>query len=374
MSTPPSSTVTNLARERAYNTLLLQKILSFRSETSPFTLVLDSVEQSANGLVRSIIRGCEISKTYPILVTPSTLSLPFPLSPNQTTKTTTHIPSRRLSPHDLKAKIHAAIASSTSKKILLILHPLPTTLLSSPANKQINLSTYLLSLLSPPPATAPTTKPTPSPPTPPPKQISLLITHHTDIPPPFPQSPYVPTAQTTLSYLATTILILHSPAQVLAKKSAAARSLAEPLFGMGEGREGVVKGLCGGGSSGEGGVVIEMEFRRKSGRGIHSSFFVPYPSPSATVEELWKGVVVLEDWKSYLAAGGKELEGEGEEINEEDIGGTFNLNLTDRQRKVREGVVLPYYDAQSAEEGGMGGRIVYEMGREDDFDEEEDEI
>ena len=35
--------------------------------------------------------------------------------------------------------------------------------------------------------------------------------------------------------------------------------------------------------------------------------------------------------------------------------------------------MLPYFDAQS-EEGGVGGRILYDMGAEDDFDDEEDEI
>ena len=54
-------------------------------------------------------------------------------------------------------------------------------------------------------------------------------------------------------------------------------------------------------------------------------------------------------------------------------GMTFELALTERQRLEREGVVLPYFDAQKAG-GGEGGRILYDMGVEDDFDEEEDEI
>ena len=53
-------------------------------------------------------------------------------------------------------------------------------------------------------------------------------------------------------------------------------------------------------------------------------------------------------------------------------GMTFDLNLTERQRQEREGVVLPYMDAQKG--GGEGGRILYDMGVEDDFDDEEDEI
>jgi len=36
--------------------------------------------------------------------------------------------------------------------------------------------------------------------------------------------------------------------------------------------------------------------------------------------------------------------------------------------------VLPYFDAQKGEGAGEGGRILYDMGSEDDFDEEEDEI
>lgn len=53
---------------------------------------------------------------------------------------------------------------------------------------------------------------------------------------------------------------------------------------------------------------------------------------------------------------------------------TFELRLSDRQRREREGVVLPYFDAQHGDGPGEGGRILYDMGEEDDFDEEEDEI
>jgi elongator complex protein 5 len=53
---------------------------------------------------------------------------------------------------------------------------------------------------------------------------------------------------------------------------------------------------------------------------------------------------------------------------------TFSLTLTERQRMEREGVVLPYFDAQMAGTTGEGGRILYDMGIEDDFDDEEDDI
>jgi elongator complex protein 5 len=57
-----------------------------------------------------------------------------------------------------------------------------------------------------------------------------------------------------------------------------------------------------------------------------------------------------------------------------DVESTFNLGLTEKQKAAREGVVLPYFDAQKGEGAGEGGRILYDMGEEDDFDEEEDEI
>ena len=57
--------------------------------------------------------------------------------------------------------------------------------------------------------------------------------------------------------------------------------------------------------------------------------------------------------------------------------GTFSLSLTEQQRRDREGVVLPYFDAQKGGgEPGEGGRILYQMGVEDagDWDSEEDEL
>lgn len=119
----------------------------------------------------------------------------------------------------------------------------------------------------------------------------------------------------------------------------------------------------------ERGVVVEMEYRRRSGRGVGEWFFLPPPSDSV----LAKGekLVLLDDHPLFgrtVVGGGKgEEEGEGP-------GSTFELGLTDKQRRDREGVVLPYFDAQRVGGAGEGGRILYDMGVEDDFDEEEDEI
>lgn len=193
-------------------------------------------------------------------------------------------------------------------------------------------------------------------------------------------SVYAPSPLILLQYLATTILTLHSFPQTLARKRAADKSLAEPVFGLAEERDGVVAGM---GANDPEALVVEMEHRRKSGRGAKEWFFVPLreelvtPLPNASPEARNQPssgqvpkIILLEDhplWHRLHAqaatAGPTADEG----------GSTFELGLTAKQRLDREGVVLPYFDAQKVE-GGEGGRILYEMGVEDDFDEEEDEI
>lgn len=154
-------------------------------------------------------------------------------------------------------------------------------------------------------------------------------------------------------------------------------------------------------------MVLEMQHRRKSGREVGEMFFLssspPPPSkskPSSTSSssttsssavstlkerererELWVGtdrIMLLDDHPLFAVSGeaeGEKEEGVGVRVRAEDLGATFDLGLTEKQRRAREGVVLPYYDAQRKREGeGEGGRILYDMGREDDFDEEEDEI
>ena len=161
----------------------------------------------------------------------------------------------------------------------------------------------------------------------------------------------------------------------MARKRAAERSEAEPVFGLAEEVEGV---LVGRGSNFPGGVVVEMEYRRKSGRGVGEWFFVPAPADPPTKSrdgQRERGkIILLDDHPLYCPPSlpaGDGREGGGE--MEGDVGGTFDLGLTEKQRRDREGVVLPYFDAQRGG-GGEGGRILYEMGEMDDFDEEEDEI
>ena len=128
-------------------------------------------------------------------------------------------------------------------------------------------------------------------------------------------------------------------------------------------------GTSGGNSTS--GLVLEMEYRRKSGRGVREWYFLPHPAlqkqESGGVKNRFsETVMLLEDHVLYRRPA------EEKEQAGDDMDVTFELGLTDRQRQAREGVVLPYFDAQKG--GGEGGRILYDMGEEDDFDEEEDEI
>lgn len=179
-----------------------------------------------------------------------------------------------------------------------------------------------------------------------------------------------------LNYLATAILTVHSFTQTVARKRAADKSLPEPLFGIAEEKEGAILGMC---ANEPKAIVVEMEYRRKSGRGIKEWFFLPLAdnrnsemvAGKRNIQDSTGGsIILLEDHPLYLP---QEVVMAQEHHLALDEISTFELGLTAKQRADREGVVLPYFDAQKGE-GGEGGRILYEMGVEDDFDEEEDEI
>ena len=204
-------------------------------------------------------------------------------------------------------------------------------------------------------------------------QTSLVAVLHTDVPVSNASTPYSPRPLALLSYLATSIITVHSLPNLLATREARARSSAEPVFGLEEEIEGVVIGVnpwakCP--RRDEEGVVLELEHRRKSGRGVLEWYFMPRtsrPRPIAA-HPFKERVILLDDHPLYR------LKPNEETADPELASLTFDIGLTQRQREQREGVVLPYFDAQKAEGGGEGGRILYDMGVEDDFDEEEDEM
>lgn len=59
----------DLQHRRVHHVLLLQKILSLRQGSSPFTLILDTVEQSAHPLIERLFRAAEVR----LLIVASTL-------------------------------------------------------------------------------------------------------------------------------------------------------------------------------------------------------------------------------------------------------------------------------------------------------------
>jgi elongator complex protein 5 len=232
---------------------------------------------------------------------------------------------------------------------------------------------------------------------------SILALCHRDIP--FStHDPYQPDPLTQLRYLATTILTTHALAQVVAAKRARDCCEAEPPHGLAECVPGALVGILGGADDGGAATVLEMEHRRRSGRAVRDWFVVEHgPAPAgrshrtsssssssasaAAADALGgavkaagsgaRGVVRLEEHPAYPRP-------EAEAEAEDKVGGgqqqqagletTFNLGLSEKERRDREGVRLPFFDAQNEGGIGDGGRILYDMGVEDDFDDEEDEI
>lgn len=126
-----------------------------------------------------------------------------------------------------------------------------------------------------------------------------------------------------------------------------------------------------------GDVVVDMELRRRSGRAVVGRFILS--SPPAVVEgepNSKRGgggsFMFLADHPLFASFDDTQSAVGGQEANIAET--TFNLGLTEKQRRDREGIILPYFDAQVDIGAGEGGRILYDMGREDDFDDEDDEI
>ena len=214
-----------------------------------------------------------------------------------------------------------------------------------------NISYFLSSLLSMTPGT------------------SLFVVHHTDVPLPRCPIGYTPSPLVLLKYLATTIITTYAISHVLAEKRARDRSLEEPSFGLGEEKEGILAAMSR--SMHDIGMVLEVEHRRKSGRsGSGGWFYLPSRSMQRK-QGSQNQLCLLRDHLLFSSDPSRVVAQNGNDANKS----TFDLALTDKQRMDREGVVLPYFDAQQGKGGaGEGGRILYDMGVEDDFDEEEDEI
>ncbi|KAF5622494.1 elongator complex 5 [Fusarium sp. NRRL 52700] len=328
---------TSNVHARSHSLLLLQKLLNLRDGASPLTLVIDNLEQPARPVLREFVSRAKIAKTQVIFLSLVTLK----------------------KPQDADVFIKAAGRDlQTVRKDLLNHYPAFNPLLDKGKPTQTSaapqsLASFLSSIITP--------------------AVSIVATYHDDVPIILPRSfsEYEPHPFTVLCHLATAILRLSSLYQEIERQKARNRSIQEPEWGLNEAREGVLVGLGEKSRDRNGdsnGVVVNMELRRRSGRTVTEKFILSSKGLS-TAPQPGK-VCLLTDHPMFAAPTGSGEAGEGEEEPES----TFNLGLTEKQRKDREGIVLPYFDAQTDIGAGEGGRILYEMGREDDFDDEEDEI
>ncbi|KAI9641378.1 hypothetical protein NHQ30_010180 [Ciborinia camelliae] len=350
-----------LQQRRTHNTLLFQKLLNLRDGASPFTLVLDTLEQSGKPIVKEFWRRALISKSKVVFISFSTLQKRLAFTP------------------DVFISAHSKPLSQLRREIVAHL-PSPTTPPSASQQKTLLIIDNLYSLTTHPNHLSPFLSSLIIHPT-----ISLLCTYHLDISLP-PAStninPYTPTPLTTLLYLATAIIEPHNFTHELARKRARDKSSREPEFGIAEGKEGVIMGFSNGvtAEAKNGEIVLTLELRRKSGRGIRETFIYtppPHHISSPTTKDLGT-VQLLDEHPSFAAPEISDNSAAQNEKGDEGIEGdvTFSLGLTEKQKRDRENVVLPYFDAQKEGGIGSGGKILYEMGAEDreDFDDEEDEI
>jgi len=235
---------------------------------------------------------------------------------------------------------------------------------------RLEIATFLPSLISP--------------------HTALVATYHSDVlvlPPAY--NEYAPPPLRILSHMATAVVRIVNLAQELARQRARDRSLPEPVFGRDERKEGVLVGLCkiepeDDEDEVRRAVVLDVEIRRRSGRCVGEVYVLVRPAMADDTAGIATGKTCLKEEYGFFARRRKKME-EDEAAAALGSGGggggaddvpasTFDLGLTEKQRRDRDAVVLPYFDAQTDIGGGEGGRILYDIGREDDFDEEEDEI
>ncbi|CRK42873.1 Elongator complex protein 5 like [Verticillium longisporum] len=356
------------SHSRSHSLLLLQKLLNLRDGSSPLTLVLDNLEQSATPVIREFVARAKIGKSKVIFLSFATLKKPRDIDVfvkgrgKNLTALRTEILSHYPKPDDQAGKAKR----KPSQRTLVLLDSL-NDLATAHAH---DLPGFLSSILSP--------------------ATSLVAVYHTDVPLLLPAtvSEYEPHPLTTLSHLATALLRLSALSQETARQRARDRALQEPEFGLAAHREGVLLGLqseartfgAGAGTTTAAdseadarAAVVDMELRRRSGRAVRARF-VLYPARDGVAASR---VGLLADHAAFAprgagGAGGGAEGGAGQDEGEPES--TFSLGLTEKQRRDRDGIVLPYFDAQTDIGAGEGGRILYEMGREDDFDDEEDEI
>lgn len=324
---------------------LMSNLLCIRTNASPFTLVLDDLNQRAMPLLQEMVNRA-LSRNINVVVVSFEATRFHPA--------VRHVPAwGNRTATDILKDIQNAM--SDRKESLVVVD----NMYDAVAVKNIDIAAFFDLVVM--------------------KHGSTLAgVYHNDMLPEATASgydAYAPDPLELLKFMATAIITCRSLSHVLAAKAARERSLPEPTFGLLAGAEGIVQCLN---ANDRRGIVLEAEFRRKSGRPETETYFLRpalvtdyhEPLPNQIIGTLKQEFVTL--LAQHPAYANKEVAGLVSAAGNE-METSFNLNLTDKQKAAREGVILPYFDAQK-QEGGEGGRILYDMGEEDDFDEEEDEI
>ncbi|CAK7241449.1 MAG: hypothetical protein STHCBS139747_002911 [Sporothrix thermara] len=394
----------------SYSVLVLQRLLSLREGVSPLTLVLDTVRESGVPLVEEMLLRAKMTAA-------KSLSSPQPTAITATTATTektrtvyavTHLAPRRRSPHvDVYVERRGQSLEAWQAAIMQAVAGAPRALVVVDSVCQLARQDPLRTAALVSSLVAPT--------------VSVVGLYHmegaSDSAIMSGTSPLVrgkPHPLRALCHLATAVLRVQPLHEEVARKRARDRAEEPPTFGwaagegwpygysdatrrygsrkelLGGGGGGGVKGVTGenGGSSpgvlARRGLLVSMELRRRSGRAVVEQYVVVLggPGPWQTGATPCQDVTVMADHPLFAAhdpredgrGGGNGGESNNDDDDNNEPTSTFNLGLTEKQRRDREGIVLPYFDAQTDIGFGEGGRILYDMGREDDFDDEEDEI
>lgn len=326
--------------------LLLSRILQFR-DVSPLLVLTDSTFQSAYPLLQHFESSARSAKVEVIRIGWQKCSDVCTLSHGDDDDHTLPI-SKSID------KILQEIKSRTTGigKILLSIPDLNDFLASNAAH----LSTFLSSLISIAPG-----------------KVSVCAIYHEDIPL-LSYPSHLPTPEILLQYLATTIISVKSLPHVLLSRDAQRKSKTSKIDLDLEGRD--IFAVLG---SNDPMLFLELEHRRKSGRGVKES--VVFSAASGTIQAASE-VPGLNDDDDKTKQHGET------HVDEDELG--FKISLSDRQKAVRDGVVLPHFSAQieidgaDAQEfqtgstkpqstggGGGGGNIYYEPDSGDDFDVED---
>ncbi|RVD88181.1 uncharacterized protein DFL_002376 [Arthrobotrys flagrans] len=335
---PPQANARTVQYRRTHNLLLGTRLLSQRGTPSPFTLILDSLEQSSTPLVEEYITRAKLLRVNIIYISFTTLRPPKDV--NKTIK------ARGKSLDTLQRELIAATTPAargqpdpTKVQNMVIIdstNHLVSISSEEGAKTNTSLSFFLSSILAP--------------------SVTIIATYHTDIPriSSSTTNAYSPDPLDLLKYLCTTLITVYSPSHIFAQKRALDKSLPLPNFGLDEGIEGSLASLgsntgwcetCGIHEKSRG-LIYELEHRRMSGRAMSEWFFLLCHAPSKKSKER---LILLEDHPAYNPTIVEVPSGNGSGGAVEDSDLTFSLGLTAKQKSDREGVVLPYFDAQSEE-------------------------